>query len=179
MRKCCTLTLTEEILSNLYYTQGETLEQIGQRYNVTRERIRQLMEGYGLPRRKDFVRWSPRKYTSIEDYFNNGNRKDIRRDIVKKLIVNLSCCKCGSERHLHIHHKVYPARKPDDIEVLCASCHGLTHRSGLTYQDHKNIYNKHKEGRKASTLAREYGLSEISIYKILAKIKRGQHTIRQ
>ena len=38
------------ILLERYYKEERTLEEIGKEFGVTRERVRQWMEGYGLPR---------------------------------------------------------------------------------------------------------------------------------
>jgi len=46
--------LTKEIVKYMYYMQGLTLEEIGRSFRVTKERIRQLMEEWNLPR---FSRW--------------------------------------------------------------------------------------------------------------------------
>ena len=40
----------KEILSNLYYVEDKTLQEIGNIYGVSRERVRQWMEGWGLSR---------------------------------------------------------------------------------------------------------------------------------
>jgi len=45
--------LTKNIVKYLYYMEGYTLEEIGNMFGITRERVRQLMDKWGLRRFKD------------------------------------------------------------------------------------------------------------------------------
>ena len=49
---------TKKKISNLYYKQGKTLQEIGDFYGLSRQRIAQLMEGWGLPRNTQRARAS-------------------------------------------------------------------------------------------------------------------------
>lgn len=42
--------MTKQQLIDLYYQQNLTLQQIGDKFGVTREYVRQVMEKYDLPR---------------------------------------------------------------------------------------------------------------------------------
>ena len=60
------------------------------------------------------------------------------------------CSKCGSKRSLEVHHLHYGtlgAETVDDLEVLCAYCHTITH--GRLWKPRKRI---HKGKRHKQTL---------------------------
>ena len=59
--------IKRESLIKLYYGEDETLQQIGDKYGVTRERIRQRMEQESLPR----------------DSKRSNNKLTKKRDMVK------------------------------------------------------------------------------------------------
>jgi len=124
-----------DTLSRLYYTEGKTLADIGEIYHVSRERVRQVMERAGLKRIRNRPRQhpSPLKFTSIEQYISNSTNR--KQDCYKTLIRffdKTSCSQCGSKCNLRTHCKHHPIRSKDDIEVLCASCHHIIHRKGIS-----------------------------------------------
>lgn len=54
----------KNILAQMYYREGKTLQEIGDEYNVTRELVRIWMESYNLPRTKRIVTEETRRKIS-------------------------------------------------------------------------------------------------------------------
>lgn len=172
----------KETLRNLYYTQGLNLRKIGERYGVTRERIRQVMEYYGIPRitsRVGGMEHKPykRRYKSAEDYirFGKGHPQVIRSYLDT---THLMCAECGSERNIHIHHIVYPAKSLEDIQFLCAVCHCLKHRKMISLARQIDLFNDYKKGMSYKKLMAKYDISKATVSIVLTKIKNGWHTYR-
>ncbi len=126
--------LTAPKLHELYHNFGWTLQQIGDTYGVTRERVRQLMESWGIPRKTERTRhWE--KATTIKEYFDTlrfhkGEPAWMLRALLIKSHGKPSCEHCSSNSNIHLHHKIYPAQKRGDVVFLCASCHQQLHRNG-------------------------------------------------
>jgi len=72
------------------------------------------------------------------DYLKTGWWK--RRRIMKLKESKNRCEKCGSRKHLKVHHKTYfrlGGEKRKDLEVLCSECHSNEHSDII--QAKKNI----------------------------------------
>ena len=168
----------KEELTRLYWTENKTLQQIGDLYGVARERVKQVMERYSIPRRRLWARQQRRPHTphfkSLSDYLARG--KDNRITIHRFLPKNIACAECGSKKHLHIHHKIYPAREEKDIQILCSSCHHIKHKLGITYVQQIDIYNAYVSGIPTNQLSKQYNCSRDNIYKIISKIKKGYNS---
>jgi len=172
---------SKEELKCLYWDEGKTLQQIGDLFGVTRERIKQVMEQYSIPRRDKWASQDERPHTppfqNLEDYLARG--KDCIPTMRRFMPANLVCSECGSKKHIHIHHIQYPARALEDIQILCNSCHFIKHRSGINYIQQIDIYNAYSSGVTTIKLSEQYNCSRILIYKIIAKIKNGYHSLKR
>ena len=161
---------TKATLEKLYNEDKLTLQEIGDRFEVSRERIRCLMEKYEIPRgyNKSHKNY-PQKYKNIVDYFDDNRNKDTT--YLRRLIINResTCNSCKSNKHLHVHHLNYPARALKDIVVLCASCHLALHRKGITYKKQQEICNKYISGKHGTEISEEYNVHSSLIYYILRK----------
>ena len=171
-------------LNQLYNVEGKTLQEIGDMRGVSRERVRQVMEKFGLTRgsnRSEKARMTNwHRYKTLEAYLENpGERQDIATHTLRRLIKGLRCSECGKVRNINIHHIVYPATQVSDIQILCASCHHAKHRKGITYLKQIDIYNQYKRGKAVRVLAEKYKVSECLIYKILSKIRNGNSSLRE
>ncbi len=169
-------------LDILYNVDGRTLQEIGDLYGVSRERVRQVMEGFGLARglnREKGKSMGYAPYKTLEEYFDDSNqRMDIGTPIIRRLLGDLPCSECGKRKNIHIHHIVYPATSLRDIQVLCASCHHTKHRKGITYLIQIDIYNQYLRGETTLALAGKYGVNRNLIYAILRKIRNGNGSLK-
>ena len=165
----------KEELTRLYWTENKSLQQIGDLFGVTRERVNQIMERYSIPRRNYTERQRSRphkpRFKSLNDYLLNG--KGYTRRIHKFLPENIICAECQSKEHIHIHHIRYPAKEVNDIQILCHSCHSIKHRKGITYIQQIDIYIAYISGIPVKQLSEQYHCSRSAIHKIIAKIKNG------
>lgn len=170
----------KEELIRLYFTEDKSLQQIGDLFGVTRERVKQVMERYSIPRKKSWARQQHRPHTphfkSLSDYLARG--KDNRDTMHKFLPENIACAECGSSIHPHIHHINYPARAENDIQILCSSCHHIKHNQGINYVQQIDIYSSYVSGVPTNQLSKQYNCSRDTIYKIISKIKHGHHSQR-
>jgi len=170
---------SREELNRLYWVEGQSLQQIGDLYGVTKERIKQVMEQFLIPRRKKWGnhhRPHPLRFKNLSDYLLHGNYNT--PTIRKFLPKNLACSECGSRRYLHMHHIIYPAKVWDDIQLLCASCHKMKHIGRMTLIKQIDLYNDYCSGICGRTLAIKYDISKASVYNVIKKIKNGSHTLR-
>lgn len=169
--------MNKKQLEQLYYKEGKTLQQIGNIYGVTRERVRQIMERFGLPRYKsyrNFVGGSKSRFKTIDEYFRyikSGGEES--HNILSKFMVPLKkrCEYCNSIKNLQIHHVKYPAESLDDIKILCCPCHIAEHKKGIGINSQIEIGNKYINGKNGVELANEYNVSRGLIYCILRKRK--------
>jgi DNA-binding CsgD family transcriptional regulator len=165
---------SKDELIQLYTIEGKTLQQIGDLYGVTRERVKQVMERYSIPRRDRFScqKDAPHRlpFKNLSDYLARG--KDHRQTMRKFLPEILLCAECQSDKNIHIHHIIYPARGLKDIQLLCKSCHFIKHRNGISYIHQIDIYNSYVSGVTTMQLSEEYDCARVTIYKIIAKIKK-------
>lgn len=168
------------MLSKLYNEEGKSLQEIGNLFGVSRERIRQIMEGFNLTRGYNLCKRRPPRYESIEEYVNSRSpqKKEVANTL-RKLINPLFCADCGSVNHLHIHHIQYPANSIKDLQVLCASCHYIKHRKGITRAKQIDIYTKYCRGETPLEIAKEYNITRNLVYKILDKVRSNRHTLKR
>lgn len=170
-------------LARLYNTEGKTLQEIGDIYGVSRERIRQVMDKLGLPR--NTRRSNPHLvgntlYKSFQEYLDSAPlRKKDGSKVLCRFFAKLLCSECGSIKHLHLHHINYPATKQEDIQILCASCHKMKHNGKMSYAKQLDLYHRYKAGETVKFLAKDYGLSNVLIHKIIHKIKNGLHALKR
>lgn len=164
-------------LFELYYEKQMTLQQIGDRFGVTRERIRRIMERLAIPRyRNRGGVGSKSKFKTISEYFKHvkdGGQES--RQILLKFVAPLKkhCEECGSTRKLAIHHLKYPATSLNDIRILCYLCHYAKHgKRGLIFQ--RKMCNEYLNGQETLDLAKQYRVSRVLIYKILSKWNIGK-----
>lgn len=170
-------------LRELYFEQGKTLQEIGELYGVTKERVCQVMDSYSMPRIRSRAttfghrEYRPR-YASLEDYI--GGTYEARTDMIRKYldIDTIRCSECGSSRNIHLHHITYPAKSIEDIQPLCAVCHKLKHIKGMTLIRQMDLFYDYKKGLSYTTLATQYNISKASVNAILRKIRNGWHTTR-
>lgn len=170
----------KEELTELYYTQGKTLEEIGIEKGVTRERVRQCMEHYNIPRRpkKGGSRKSHPYFRSLEDYLSRS--KGSSSGYIKIFFPdNLYCSECGSSKHIHIHHIIYPAKAINDLQILCSSCHKLKHNNKMTLIRQHDLFNDYKTGNYTyKSLALKYNIHLSLVSVIIRKLRNNWHTLR-
>ncbi len=170
--------MNKEELSKLYYSEGKTLQQIGDIFNLTKERIRQLMESFNLPRYTKrgwpLGKAQPKhsKFNTLNDYFTfvKSGGKESKITLWKFISpFKKQCTECPSTKNLHIHHLQYPAKSLKDIQILCASCHVYKHGSGNGHKKQLEICDKYIKGKSGSKLGKEFNVSAQAIYNILHK----------
>jgi len=166
--------MDRKMLAKLYYEEGKTLQEIGDMFGVTRERVRQVMEKYHLPR---YARRRRLKWKSLDEYFDYVKKtgKESKPTLAKFLLpFKKQCEECGSTKNLHIHHIKYPATSLDDVQILCASCHLVKHKKGNGVKIQLEMCNRYTKGENGIELAKEYGITPGTVYRILKKwnIKR-------
>ena len=154
-----------------------TLKEIGDMFGVSRERVRQVMEKYGLERIKNRIHknHSCNYHTSLRQYFNHVKETLKENNVILlRLIKKKKCRDCGSKENLHTHHLKYPATSLKDIQILCASCHMCRHRKGNDIKKQLEICKQYLQGESGKRLARKYNTNFNLIYHILRKwnIKR-------
>lgn len=162
------------------YEEGLTLQAIGDKYDVTRERMRQVMERFGITRRRKWAK-NPhtlvpvRRPTTLEEYLNHSRRGNVNLlngAIVIRFLMLESCEDCGSRRFLEVHHLCYPAKQRCEVKILCKSCHKYVHGSGLTYPQRVGIYKEYLNGGiSKSALARKHNVAGWVIHAIIRKFK--------
>ena len=165
------MKISKDELIALYYQEEKTLQEIGNLRGISRERVRQIMEKFYLPRNKK--RAGKVKFQTIEQYLQyikESGRKEYRGTLVKLVVSDQSFCKeCGATANLHVHHLRYPAQSKEDLEILCCSCHCVKHRKGNGVQIQLEICKKYLQGKTGLQLAKEYNISSGPIYNILHK----------
>lgn len=169
--------MDKRTLIKLYYEDALTLQEIGDKYGVTREYVRQVMKKYHLPRHTKRSRGDKLKWKSLDEYFDYVKKtgKESKLTLLKFVLpFKKQCEECGSRKNLHIHHLRYPAISLDDIQILCASCHHTKHRKGNGVKIQLEICDEYIKGKNGIELAKEHNLTPGMIYQILAKwnIKR-------
>lgn len=163
-------------LAQLYNSGEKSLRDIAEIYNVSYERIRQVMEEFNIARnRKRKHKYSFFRYKSLEDYLANhqqcGKWDTCQYTIKKYLPSNIFCSECGTTKSLIVHHIQYPARRIEDIQILCRSCHRIKHINGMTLAKQIELYDAYNSGVKRRKLTQRYNVSYSTVDKILHKIK--------
>lgn len=176
------VTLSKDILNDLYNKQGKTLKEIGQIYSITRERVRQIMESFGIKRNRFRPHKQPHKrffiYNSLEEYLLRDIRRLDATSVLERFLPKVFCAECGSKRHLHFHHIKYKATSQEDIQVLCASCHKMKHKKGMTLIKQAGLYADYLSGMPYRQLMAKYNLSQPGVYQTIVKVRDGWHTYR-
>jgi len=162
-----------QILTKLYYDEDKRLQEIGDEYGVSRERVRQWMEKKHVPRiRNRKHRHKPRPYQSLDEYFQyvKCTGKENTIFLAKSLtLLKKQCEDCGSTKNLNVHHLKYPAIHINDVQLLCASCHHCKHRKGNGHKIQLEICNKYAKGQIGPQLAKAYNVTNSMVYHILRK----------
>ena len=176
----------KEELRTLY--EKYTLEEIGLQKGVTRERVRQVMERFGIPRntlstRRPSKTYKPRYiYTNLHAFLSQGKKHNGQREttkVLRRFISTTRCSECGKQsKKINIHHINYPALAREDLQVLCYSCHQIKHRTGINYEQQLLIYEYYKQGVSTIRLAQRFQTCRTTIYTILHKIKDTKSKLR-
>jgi len=180
-------------LRKLYHDDKLTLQEIGDRFGVTRSRVQQVMHRLKIGRREQ--RGASHKnslgrrtrYLTLNDYLkstiNNKHRQNFASRTVKKYLPeNVQCGECKRSilsHKAHIHHIVYPALSIDDIQVLCPACHALKHRGKMTYASQVSVYMEYDSGKSLEYLVPKYKVSYTTIVNIIKKIEAGCLSLRE
>jgi len=169
-----------DILDNLYNYEGKTLQQIGEIYGVSRERVRQVMKKLDVPytRKRTITRPQLLRYKGLEDYLENHESKKELNETLQRYLEKLCCSLCDETTNLHIHHIHYPARSPDDLQILCARCHRIIHIHGIDVDTRQKIHDEYAKGESIKALAKHYRVAAVTIYKVIAIVRKGQTTHR-
>lgn len=157
------------------------MQDIGNENGITKERVRQLMAKYNLPRLKRKPRHRsppPNKYETLDEYFAGENKRKKDTRALSRFLSYIECAECGSKINLHKHYIRYPALSLDDVQILCASCHRIKHRKGLTYEKQLLLHFDYSNGVSSKELAVKYCISRAFVYRIIKKIKMGHRTTR-
>ncbi len=180
-------------LEKLYYKDKLTLQEIGDKFGITRSRVQQVMRRLKIERRRQ--RGATHKnslgrqtrYLTLNDYLKstirNSSRHNFASRTVKKYlpeIIPCSECKKLIQSHkAHIHHIVYPAVSIDDIQVLCPTCHALKHKGKMTYASQVSVYMEYSSGRPLEYLVSKYNVSYNTIINVIKKIETGCSSLRE
>ncbi|KKL98004.1 hypothetical protein LCGC14_1828790 [marine sediment metagenome] len=171
--------LDKSRLMDLYYNHGKTLQDIGDEYGITRERVRQLMSKYDLPRLKRPQR-HPRGflYKTLDEYCAAFSKRARDNKTMTRFLNYVECAECGRSKFLDVHHINYPTMSEDDIQILCKSCHKLKHNDGMTYEKQLLLFAMYKDGVPQKEIMAEFGISQSLVTLIIRKIKKGYKTLR-
>jgi len=171
-----------DLLQNQYKTM--TLQDIGDYYGVTRERIRQVMEEFGLRRNKhrQHTRLPPPRYNNLKEYLERHrvkSRWDSLPLATRFLPKDAICSECGSSVSITFHHIVYPAMSEDDVQILCRSCHKIKHNGKMNYIKQISLYNDFNLGLSYRELQVKYNICLALVHKILYKVRNGNGTLKR
>lgn len=173
------MKITKDKLIQLYYQEEKTLQQIGNIYHLSKQRIRQKMIKFDLPRNPHRCGKTDYKFNKLQEYLEylkETGRKERSKTLVRLVVSDHSLCQeCGATNNLHIHHLHYPARLRGDLQILCASCHLTKHRKGNGVQIQLEICNKYLAGKNGTQLAKQYNVHSTRIYQILHKWNITKH----
>ena len=153
------LDWNKEILTRLYWEDGKTLEDIGTIYGVTHQRIAEVMDKFEIPRSRNRTKKSSivpmeLKYKNVDELLKNypyNRNNGYIAEIILKILPVVYCAECRIDvsklpkikhRRFHVHHIIYPATSMKDIQILCASCHIIKHRKGITLEKQLDIYRR-------------------------------------
>ena len=171
----------KEVLTKLYCEELKTLQEIGDIFGVSRERIRQVIKRFGLttsrarhPKRRDKGQL---RFKTLDGYLANVAKKGYKwisqRTVRKYLPTEMSCAECHRVlpvNKLNIHHIVYPAKSINDIRILCPACHTSWHRHQMTFAKQVDVYTRYIQGEEMQSLADWYSIPLYSVDLIVRKI---------
>ena len=189
----------KDVLSKLYWEDGKTLQELGEIYGVTRERVRQVMKGFNIPTSHTrphkntlppLIDRLKEKYSTLDEFFKENIFSTGNKDVSDFILFmsGAKCVECGvtekelpknKNRVLHIHHLSYPAKSTKDIKILCGSCHSTLHSGGASYQTQLLIHRDFCDGVNYKDIAQKYEVSTQMVYKIAEKIQAGRTRTRR
>ena len=108
-------------ITRLYETEMWPQEKVAAHFGVTLAGMQKAMARLGIASRSRANR-GPRN-----GRFRDGKASTIYRDMIAKG----ACRQCSATTNLCVHHKdgVHTNNTPDNLEVLCMSCHSRMHKS--------------------------------------------------
>lgn len=169
------MKINKQDLERLYNDDKLTLREIGEQYGVTRERVRQVMECFNLPRntkRGNDGHHVPH-YKTPDDYFQSVEENKWMKNnisVLSRFFPKQTCQVCGRVKNLHFHHLKYPAKNRKDIEILCASCHQSKHHKNMLPEVRKQMVSEYKKTHglygNGVELSKKYGISKGRFYQI-------------
>lgn len=171
-------------MTKLYQDEGKTLQDIGDLFGVSRERVRQVMARFGIPRssfrthknRYQSERCDGLQFQTLDEYlqYNATHSKVLTTRTVRKYLPDrIQCAEChlmAENKGLNVHHIVYPATTTSDIQILCNSCHKIRHNGKMTFAKQISIHRRYCLGEPARALAASYAVSLTTIYMVIRKI---------
>jgi len=89
-----------------------TLQQIADKYKVTRERIRQILEPYNLPTGNSMRAYKPRVCPECGHKITNSKSKRCGKCYLKEHRVTLACDMCGKLFTRHLSEVIYQENAP-------------------------------------------------------------------
>jgi len=164
------MKLTKKEVHHLYCDEKKSLAEIGKLAGgVTRQRIAQLMEEWGYPRRASGWKKHTMKFIDLNEYLEHSRKTGkqsyaILLKLVKPLMQN--CEDCGSKIKLRVKCSKHPVTSFSDFKILCSACLFAPCRKGIDGFKRKEICRNYKKGNVPS-LAKKYGVTEGMIYYIL------------
>ncbi len=111
---------------------------------------------------------SPIRCKTLEELFlsstiqirENDRKNDTStwcKTLLKFLGKDIICQKCGSLKNIETHHKKYPARSINDIEILCKSCHVKLHWK-IGNEKEQFLFEEYKNGINLEELSNRYNV---------------------
>jgi len=164
-------------LRAMYEQQGMSLTQMADTVGCSNTAVLDAMKKAGIPRKR---KGRPRKpyepraeFATLTKYLAShrveGKYDDVASSVRRFLPKDIRCSECGATTHLHVHHITYPARQILDIQILCASCHMIKHRAGMTLTRQIDLVCDRTRGMTLQNLAERYELSISNVSHILEK----------
>ena len=183
----------KEALTKLYHEDKMTLQDIANKFGVTRQRVQQVMWRLRIPRRiagrgvlHKTKYGNKTRFKSLDEYLlnsaqHNRSRNFDGRTVRKYLPPTLKCAECHHDvpsNEMHIHHIVYPAQSIKDIQVLCRSCHKMRHRGKMTFVKQVSVFGQFMQGASRKELATLYNVTQGTIYSVILKIGNDSPSLR-
>lgn len=108
-------------IMRLYLTDGWSQDKIAGHYGITQAAMQKIMARLAIPSR------GRGRKGSENGRFKHGLASTIYRTLVEKD----ACNRCGTTENLCVHHRDdnHLNNAPDNLEVLCMSCHSSHHKS--------------------------------------------------
>lgn len=166
------MTLTQKEVHHLYYGKKKTLKEIGKLSGITRQRVAQLMEEWGYPRRRRGTRTGKSLFTELDEYLEHSKKTGKQSYAIFLRLVKPTmkqCENCGSKIKLYPKILKRPATSFADFKILCSACLYAPCRKGIDGIKEKRIRLRYARGEKTVALAKEYGITRGRIYHIIWK----------